>query len=111
MKSFNEWLVERDPEMSEAMGLRTMGRAARWMGRKGLPFAVQAGMTLADPISLAAPPKPFMGHIPAPSPNRDAGSNVDDWLTMKADRERQEREKVAKIAARRKANMGPPIPV
>lgn len=93
--SFSEWLAVRDPELVERFGLETIGKGAKWMAKKGLPFAVQAGMSLSDPISIMTPPKPDMPI----SPNRDLGVNMDDHLAAKAEKRRLQAREAAKRAA------------
>lgn len=84
MKYFEEWLIERDPNLAEAFGIQTMKKGAKWLGRKGLPFAMQAGMSVSDPASFIA----NNGNLTAP----DKHQVVDDYFTREAERRRGRQE-------------------
>lgn len=90
--SFAEWLIIRDPEMSERFGLNTMSKVAKWTAKKALPFTIQAGMTLADPVSLITPQNPDKPI----SPNRELSFNMDDYMASRAERRRLKLRDAAK---------------
>ena len=90
--SFAEWLTIRDPELSERFGLNTMSKAARWTAKKAIPFTIQAGMTLADPVSIISPQSPDK----PVSPNRELSFNMDDYMASRAERKRLKLRDTAK---------------
>ncbi len=52
---FQDWLIQRDPQLAEAFGLQTMKKAGQFLGKKALPVAANVGMAFAGGNSSTAP--------------------------------------------------------
>jgi len=84
MRTFNEWLEERDPELHQEVwgGFK---RAAAWTGQKLLPTALNAAMVLAAPISAGQPHQ----HGDPYNPNKATGIVQDDTANYMLQRQRR----------------------
>jgi hypothetical protein len=100
MENFKQWLGERDPIMAEAFGIQTMKKGAKWLGKKGLPFALQAGITMADPVGISMHNMGGSNPNAPVSPNKESGTVVDDFFTRQAERRRHKRDSEMQIAAK-----------
>jgi hypothetical protein len=93
MKSFDQWLLEKDPEFHEGI---QVGRVGKWLAKKGLPLALNTYFAVSDPINFATHYNPLRA--------MNQGSRLtyaDDWFAQQQSDTKKHRLQKGKACRRR----------